>query len=47
MFLFTIFMFILQVQRRFIINMPAFQVRIVDKDGVHDLPNMAPKAAPL
>lgn len=38
---------LLEVQRRFIINMPAFQVRIVDKDGVHDLPIISPKAAPL
>ncbi|KAJ8033138.1 Proteasome subunit beta type-2 [Holothuria leucospilota] len=34
-----------EVQRRFIINLPMFQVRIIDKDGVHDLPNLRPKPA--
>ncbi|XP_071836332.1 proteasome subunit beta type-2-like [Apostichopus japonicus] len=34
-----------EVQRRFIINLPMFQVRIIDKDGVHQLPNLRPKPA--
>jgi len=28
---------IAQVRKRFIVNLPAFNIRLVDKDGVHDL----------
>ncbi|XP_033123686.1 proteasome subunit beta type-2-like [Anneissia japonica] len=31
---------LLEVQKRFIVNLPSFQVRIIDKDGIHDLPTM-------
>ena len=37
------FYFLLQIKRRFIINLPAFKVRIVDKDGIHELPTLKPQ----
>lgn len=36
---------ILQIKRRFIINLPAFRVRIVDKDGIHELPTIKPQVS--
>lgn len=32
-----------QIKRRFIINLPAFRVRVVDKDGIHELPTIKPQ----
>jgi len=34
-----------EIKTRFIVNMPAYCVRIIDKDGVHDLPDAVPVAA--
>ncbi|XP_072169875.1 proteasome subunit beta type-2-like [Diadema setosum] len=34
-----------EVQKRFIINLPTFQVQVVDKDGIHKLENITPKQA--
>ncbi|XP_003727222.1 proteasome subunit beta type-2-like [Strongylocentrotus purpuratus] len=36
---------LLEVQKRFIVNLPTFQIRIVDKDGIHELPNLPLKPA--
>ncbi|XP_038072751.1 proteasome subunit beta type-2-like [Patiria miniata] len=33
-----------EVQKRFLINLPAFQVKVVDKDGIHDLPVITAKS---
>jgi len=33
-----------EIHRRFIVNMPQFKVRIVDKDGIRDLKPITPKA---
>ncbi|XP_064606372.1 proteasome subunit beta type-2-like [Liolophura sinensis] len=35
-------MCITEISRRFIVNLPSFKVRLVDKDGVHDLSSMSP-----
>ena len=32
--------FIFQIKQRFIVNMPTFKVRVVDKDGIRDLPDI-------
>ncbi|XP_048757802.1 proteasome subunit beta type-2-like [Ostrea edulis] len=32
-----------EIKRRFIINLPAFRVRVVDKDGIHELPTIKPQ----
>jgi 20S proteasome subunit beta 4 len=32
-----------EVQKRFLINLPAFQVKVVDKDGIHELPIITAK----
>ena len=32
-----------EVHTRFIVNQGSYQVRVVDKDGAHDLPNLTPK----
>ncbi|XP_006825580.1 proteasome subunit beta type-2-like [Saccoglossus kowalevskii] len=29
-----------EIKKRFIVSLPTFKVRIIDKDGVHDLPNI-------
>lgn len=29
-----------EIKKRFIVNMPTFKVRVVDKDGTHDLPDI-------
>lgn len=34
-----------EIKRRFIINLPAFRVRIVDKDGIHELPTIKPQVS--
>ena len=31
-----------QVQKRFIISLPSFTVRIIDKDGIHEEPTYSP-----
>ena len=31
---------LLQIQKRFIVNMPTFKVKVVDKTGVHRLPDI-------
>ncbi|XP_022102415.1 proteasome subunit beta type-2-like [Acanthaster planci] len=33
-----------EVQKRFLINLPAFQVKVVNKDGIHDLPVITAKS---
>ncbi|XP_047124333.1 proteasome subunit beta type-2 isoform X1 [Hydra vulgaris] len=33
---------IAQVQKRFIVNLPSFSIRIVDKDGIHDMGSYTP-----
>jgi len=35
-----------EVQKRFMIAMPAFTVRVIDKDGIHQLDNIAPSSTP-
>ena len=37
------FSIVSQVHTRFIVNQGTFQVRIIDKDGIHELPNLTPK----
>ncbi|KAK3090984.1 hypothetical protein FSP39_016244 [Pinctada imbricata] len=32
-----------EIKRRFIINLPAFKVRVVNKDGIHELPMIKPE----
>lgn len=29
--------FLLQLNKRFILNLPSFNVRLIDKEGIHDL----------
>lgn len=31
------FVLLLQLNKRFILNLPSFNVRLIDKDGVHDM----------
>lgn len=33
----------LQIQLRFIVNLPAYTIRVINKDGVKDLPTLKPK----
>ncbi|XP_076364844.1 proteasome subunit beta type-2-like isoform X2 [Tachypleus tridentatus] len=33
----------LEIQKRFIVNLPSFKVRLVNKDGVHNLPDISSK----
>lgn len=33
-----------EIKTRFIVNMPAYSVRLVDADGIHDLPDVVPVA---
>ena len=35
-----------QIRQRFIVNMPTFKVRCVDKDGIRDLPNIVATTSP-
>ena len=35
-------LFFIQIEKRFIINLGSFKVKIVDKDGVHALPDIKP-----
>uniref|UniRef100_A0A8I3W4C6 Uncharacterized protein n=1 Tax=Callithrix jacchus TaxID=9483 RepID=A0A8I3W4C6_CALJA len=30
-----------ELQKRFILNLPTFSVRIIDKNGIHDLDNIS------
>lgn len=39
-----LFLFCLQIKKRFIVNMPAFKLRVVNKDGVQELPTLKPQA---
>ncbi|KAI0220603.1 Proteasome subunit beta type-2 [Lamellibrachia satsuma] len=34
-----------EIQKRFIVNMPTFKVKVVDKSGVHNLPDIIAKKA--
>ncbi|CAM9623871.1 proteasome subunit beta type-2 [Petromyzon marinus] len=36
-----------EMHKRFLVNLPAFTVRIVDQGGVHDLPTIRASAAPF
>lgn len=33
-------LFYFQIKQRFIVNMPTFKVRVIDKDGIRDLPDI-------
>jgi 20S proteasome subunit beta 4 len=35
-----------ELQKRFLVNMPTFHVRIVDQKGIRDLPTIHARAAP-
>lgn len=39
----SIVFYYFQIKNRFIVNLPTFKVRVVDKDGVHDLPDITPE----
>ncbi|KAL5015808.1 hypothetical protein ScPMuIL_005397 [Solemya velum] len=32
-----------EIKNRFIINLPSFKVRVIDKDGIQDLPDITPE----
>ena len=36
-------LFFFQIQLRFIVNLPSYTIRVINKDGVKDLPSLKPK----
>lgn len=38
----NMFWLVLQIEKRFIVNLGSFKVKIVDKDGIHQMEDIKP-----